>query len=77
VSLADARDYTIVGCYEAVPQGAAWANTVAGCLHLPDLLNEYLATPAAQAAPDFPGFLAGWWQHMGGGLGAGETAPAS
>lgn len=64
VSLPDARDYAVVGCYEAVPQGAAWANTTAGCLHLPDLLNACLTAPWAQNAPDFPAFLAGWQAHL-------------
>ncbi len=64
IAPADAADYAIVGCYETVPQGAAWANTVAGCLHLPDLLSDSLATPAARQATDFSAFLAGWRERM-------------
>ncbi len=37
-----ARDWAIVGCYEAVSQGDCYANTVLGRLHLPQLLTEFL-----------------------------------
>ena len=60
-----ARDYGIVGCYEACPQGDCYPNTVGGAEpSLPQALVTYLNTPAAQAAPDFRAFFEGYLAHM-------------
>jgi formate C-acetyltransferase len=59
-----ARDWAVVGCYEAVPQGDAYANTVLGNLHLPALLTDYLGTPVATAALNFGSFFEGFCQHL-------------
>jgi pyruvate-formate lyase len=61
LSLEQARDWAVVGCYEAVPQGAAYANTVLGGLHLPQTLTACLADTAA---PDFESFVDGWLCHL-------------
>lgn len=58
-----ARDWGIVGCYEATPQGDCYPNTVLGSLHLPAALAEYLS--AAQAT-DFEAFVEGFHQHLQG-----------
>jgi len=62
IPLPRARDYGIVGCYEASPQGDALPCTVAGRVLLPQVFSDYLAD--AQAADygaleaDFLEFLA-------------------
>lgn len=61
-----ARDYGIVGCYEAAPQGDCYPNTVGNCCAgnvptLPKLLVEYLDTATARAATAFRPFLDGWF----------------
>lgn len=61
----DARDYGVVGCYEAVPQGAAYANTVLGGLHLPATLTEFLLSSEGRACSTFADFLEGWFAHLG------------
>ena len=64
-----ARDWAIVGCYEAVPQGDCYPNTVLGGLHLPAALADYLQTataPGATSPPDFEAFLNGFYAHLGG-----------
>lgn len=53
---ARARDYGIVGCYEASPQGDATPYTVAGRVLLPQLFRDYLAGAEAE---DYEGFEAG------------------
>jgi formate C-acetyltransferase len=56
---ARARDYGIVGCYEATPQGDATPYTVAGSILLPNLFRDYLAQAAATTYADFEaGFTA-------------------
>jgi len=52
-----ARDYGIVGCYEATPQGDATPYTVAGRVLLPQLLRDFMAGPAPA---DYEGFEAGF-----------------
>ncbi len=65
LSLERARDYGIVGCYEATSQGDCYPNTVGGNIPtLPKLLNEYLATETAQSADKFPVFLDGWYDYV-------------
>lgn len=64
IPLERARDWGIVGCYEATPQGDAYPNTVLCRLSLVDSLAAYLATPEARTAPDFEGFLSGWYAHV-------------
>lgn len=59
-----ARDYAIVGCYEATTQGDCYPNTVAGSVPcLARALVDFLATPAA-AATDFPAFLDAYLRHV-------------
>ena len=55
-----ARDYAIVGCYEASPQGDTYPNTVAGSLHLVSLMAGYLDSDASRKALTFEAFLDGW-----------------
>ena len=57
-----ARDWAIVGCYEATPQGDSYPNTVLGGLHLPAALASYL--DASPTAADFPAFLEGFHAHL-------------
>lgn len=64
VSLERARDWAVVGCYEAVPQGDCYPNTVFHCLHLVRLLSEYLHGDVVAGALDYPAFEAGWWEHV-------------
>ncbi len=57
--LSRARDYGIVGCYEATPQGDATPYTVAGSILLPTLFRDYLAQSVAASYADFEaGFTA-------------------
>jgi formate C-acetyltransferase len=59
VPLPRARDYGIVGCYEATPQGDATPYTVAGNILLPSLFRDYLAQATAASYDDFEvGFTA-------------------
>jgi formate C-acetyltransferase len=55
IPLGRARDWSIIGCYEAAPTGDCYPNTVIGGMHLPELLNQSVAT---SEATDFPQFLA-------------------
>jgi formate C-acetyltransferase len=57
IPLPRARDYGIVGCYEATPQGDAMPCTVAGRMLMPHLFSDYLHS--AQAT-DYEGFEAGF-----------------
>jgi formate C-acetyltransferase len=50
-----ARDWSVIGCYEAAPTGDCYPNTVLGGMHLPELLNHTLAE---SRAGDFPAFQA-------------------
>lgn len=59
-----ARDWGVVGCYEATTQGDCYPNTVLGQLHLVRALSAYLATPEAQAAATFEAFTEGWFTHL-------------
>ena len=54
IPLARARDWSVIGCYEAAPTGDCYPNTVLGGMHLPELLNQTVAT---SSATDFPRFL--------------------
>lgn len=65
VPLERARDYAIVGCYEATTQGDCYPNTVGGQLHLTEALVRYLGTPAAGQTTDFAAFLQGWYDELG------------
>jgi pyruvate-formate lyase len=64
VPLDRARDWAIIGCYEAAPQGDCYPNTVLGGLHLPQALDEYLEQPEAL---NFDSFLAGFHVHLQAG----------
>lgn len=55
IPLERARDWSVIGCYEAAPTGDCYPNTVIGGMHLPDLLNQ---TVASSSATSFPQFLA-------------------
>jgi choline trimethylamine-lyase len=57
-----ARDWAIVGCYEATPQGDAYPLTVAGSLCLPELLMEFLDTRPAPT--DFVALVEGFKRHL-------------
>ena len=59
IPLPRARDYGIVGCYEATPQGDAMPYTVAGNILLPTLFRDYLAQASAAGYEEFEaGFTA-------------------
>ncbi|HEY3376350.1 MAG TPA: pyruvate formate lyase family protein [Armatimonadota bacterium] len=64
IPTADARDYGVVGCYEATVPGACYPNTVLCSLHLVRDLASYLATAEAQQVASFDAFLAGWLAHV-------------
>ena len=64
VPLERARDWAVVGCYEAVPPGDSYPNTVLGQLHLAKVLSSFLSTDRAQGAATFPDFLEGWFEHV-------------
>jgi formate C-acetyltransferase len=59
-----ARDYGIVGCYEATPQGDTQAYTVNGCLSLPDAFLAFFRQESA--ADSFPAYLAAWQRFLAG-----------
>ena len=50
-----ARDWSIVGCYEATPSGDAYPLTVGGGIALPLWLNRFLAEAQAGTFDDFLG----------------------
>ncbi len=61
IPLERARDYGIVGCYEAATQGDSYPLTVAcGAPTLPKTLVEFMRTPAARKTTTFQEFLDGW-----------------
>jgi len=65
IPLERARDYGIVGCYEATPQGDCYPNTVGGSVPtLPKLLNKFINTTEAQNTPDFQSFINGWYSYV-------------
>lgn len=65
IPLARARDYAIVGCYEATTQGDCYPNTVAGTVPvLSKVLVDYMRTTAAGHAADFRQFLEGYLSHV-------------
>ena len=72
IPLDRARDWAIVGCYEATPQGDSYPNTVLGGLHLPAALAEYLENSAGVAVcatgpadgPSFAAFLESFYTHL-------------
>lgn len=53
-----ARDWGIVGCYEATPQGDSYPLTVGAQWPLPQVLLRFLDTPQALAASTFSAFFA-------------------
>ena len=66
VPIERARDYGIVGCYEAAPQGDSYPNTVGNCAAgsvptLPRMLVDFLGTAAARDSRDFRAFLESWF----------------
>ena len=55
----DARNYGIVGCYEANPDGCCYGTTSsAGFFYLHDVLTDFLAVAAKESYADFPALLA-------------------
>jgi formate C-acetyltransferase len=54
VSEERARDWSVVGCYEAAPQGDACPMTVAGGISLPDIFLDYFSESEAE---DFDSFF--------------------
>lgn len=58
-----ARDYAIVGCYEASPQGDCCPWTVAGHWVLPNVLTSFLEGLAQEPAT-FADFLTAFEQHV-------------
>lgn len=66
IPLARARDWGVVGCYEAVPQGDCYPNTTLGGLHLPQAVAEYLTRAAEQPPASFEEFRAGFQGHLEG-----------
>ncbi len=75
VSPERARDWSVVGCYEAIPNGDCYPNTVLGRVHLVETLDVFLGSPAGQASPTFDRFLSGWLRHVEWVLHT-ETLPA-
>ncbi len=63
VPAARARDYGIVGCYEATPQGDACPLTVAGTFNLPAVLVEFLRS-GAEGSASFEELLARFKLHL-------------
>lgn len=61
VPLERARDWSVIGCYEAAPTGDCYPNTVIGGMHLPELLNQ---TVANSSATTFPAFLDEYLHHV-------------
>ena len=61
-----ARDWAVVGCYEAVPQGDCYPNTVFTCLHLVRILYGYVQSQEAARVNTYEAFEAGWWTHLQG-----------
>ena len=53
IPLERARDWSVIGCYEAAPTGDCYPNTVIGGMHLPDLLNQTVASSSAASFPQF------------------------
>lgn len=66
LSLEDARDYGIVGCYEATGCGNHYGRTVAGWLNAPRLLREHLA--ASPGAASFDEFYRGYLERVRDGV---------
>lgn len=56
-----ARDYGIVGCYEAAPQGS-YSNTVASGFHLYDTLEQFLEKE--RTYPSFEAFFDAYKEHF-------------
>jgi len=57
-----ARDWGIVGCYEANPQGDTYGLTVGGGFSLPEVILSYL--DHAAVCDTFDSFLAGFKRHL-------------
>lgn len=60
IPLERARDWSVVGCYEATLSGAAYPNTVLGQVHLVRTLNAALARAATQGTGEFDDLVAVW-----------------
>ena len=76
IPLERARDYGIVGCYEACPQGDCYPNTVGGSEpSLSESLVAFLGTPAAQATSDFRSFFDGYLAHLAAAYRAAVQGP--
>ncbi len=60
VPLPEARDWAIVGCYEAVVAGAEWGRTVAGGVNLPEVVLQALA----EEPRSFAALLQGTREHL-------------
>ena len=59
-----ARDYGVVGCYEATVPGACYPNTVLCSVHLVRDLTDYLHMPHTANSSTFADLLAGWYAHV-------------
>ncbi len=60
VPLPEARDWAIVGCYEAVVAGAEWGRTVAGGVNLPEVVLQALA----EEPRSFAALMQGTREHL-------------
>ncbi len=64
IPLERARNYAIVGCYEATPHGDCYPNTVGGGAHLVKELVTWLNQVADTPPPTHEALLEGWLTHM-------------
>ncbi|MBU4211055.1 MAG: hypothetical protein L6437_03065 [Kiritimatiellae bacterium] len=65
IPIGRARDYGIVGCYEAAPQGDSYPLTVAcGAPDLPLILIKFMHSALAREAETFRVFLDGWLSEV-------------
>jgi formate C-acetyltransferase len=53
IPLSRARDWSVIGCYEAAPTGDCYPNTVIGGMHLPELLNQTVARSEVESFAQF------------------------
>ncbi len=60
IPLDRARDWAVVGCYEACPDGDSYPNTVLARLNLVEALYRYLSVSPSLAPASFEELLAGW-----------------
>lgn len=64
VPLARARDWAVVGCYEATTQGDCYPNTVLMRLMLVDVMAGYLQTTTARQATSYEAFEEGYFVQL-------------